>query len=560
MLLGKGMANITVKLVTVVAYAALLSACATDNALLQSPQSNTTLGIDQINDELDSFLEGQAPPPIELDQDLADALMPPLDLGAGQAEAEPRFDIAVVDHPAKDFFQSLVAESGKNVVVHPDVSGTISLNIKDVTVSEVLHVCKELYGYEFDASGRFIMVYPSGLRTRIFQIDYLDITRTGGSETQVSSGQITQSDDSYGDEGGESSSESSRRLGTQIKTRSESRFWRNLERTLSLIIGDDDGHSVVITPSAGVIVVRADNQELWAIEEYLKSAELTLRRQVLIEAKILEVDLGEGYQQGIDWSFTEEGSFDMSGIAQDSLTVGQAARTVTAGNAGGVFSTALKLGSFNATIDLLGTQGNVQVLSSPRIATVNNQKAVIKVGTDEYFVTDIEFESDSDADTNSTDIDFTPFFSGIALDVTPQISDDGKIILHIHPAISEVEDQQKIITIGGDQIDLPLALSTIRESDSIITADDGQIVVIGGLIQTRSVDENSSVPFFGDIPLVGELFKQKSKKLTRTELVILLRPKLTDNEVFLEDIRQSRERFGGFRESLRSAPETSFYD
>lgn len=554
------MARIIVRLVTGFVFSALLAACATDNALLQSPQSNTTIGVDQINQDLDAVLAEQTPPPIALDQSVADALVPPLDLGTGQLESEPRFDIAVVDHPAKDFFQSLVSESGKNVVVHPDVSGNISLNLKDVTVSEVLQISKDLYGYEFDQSGRFIMIFPSGIRTKIFQIDYLDIARSGGSETQVSSGQITQSEESYGSDTGDSGSSSSRRLGTQIQTRSENRFWQNLESTLNLIIGGDEGSSVVITPSAGVIVVRANSQEILAIEEYLQSAELTLKRQVLLEAKILEVDLGESYQQGIDWSFTEEGSFDISGIAQDSLTVGQAARAVTAGNAGGVFSGALKLGSFNATIDLLGTQGNVQVLSSPRIATVNNQKAVIKVGTDEYFVTDIQFESDSDADTNSTDIDLTPFFSGIALDVTPQISEDGKIILHIHPAISEVEDQQKIISIGADQIDLPLALSTIRESDSVITAENGQIVVIGGLIQTRSVDENSSVPFFGDIPLLGELFKQKSKRLTRTELVILLRPTLTDNEVFLEDIRQSRARFGGFSDSLKAAPETSFYD
>jgi MSHA biogenesis protein MshL len=554
------MINTVFKTALVCTLASLLASCATDNALLQSPAANTTVGVDQITTDLDRMIASQTPPPLELDANIANALVPPLALGATQQATEARFDIAVKDHPAKDFFQSLVSESGRNVVVHPDVAGNISLNLRDVTVTEVLHIVKELYGYEYDEQERFILIFPSGLRTRIFNINYLDVARSGGSETQVSSGQITQNNDAFGDDEISSSTTSASRSGTQIKTSSENRFWQNLEDTLKLIIDEQEGRSVVITPSAGMIVVRADSKQLWAIEEYLESAELILQRQVLLEAKILEVDLAEGYQQGIDWSFSETGSFDINGLPQDSLTVGQAARAVTAGNAGGVFTSVVELGSFNATIDLLGTQGNVQVLSSPRIATVNNQKAVIKVGTDEYFVTDIEFENDTDADTTSTDIDFTPFFSGIALDVTPQISEEGKIILHVHPAISEVKDQQKQISIGDDEIDLPLALSTIRESDSIITAENGQIVVIGGLIQTRVVDENSSVPFFGDIPLIGELFKQKSESTTKTELVILLRPTLTDGQVFLDDIRASRERFGGLRDTMGSATETSFYD
>ena len=553
------MTNTAIKTVITGFIGIVLSACATDNALLQSPNSNTTAGVDQINNDLDNMLEPQSPPPLELDPSVSDSLVPPIDLASSSVSSEPRFDISVVNHPAKDFFNSLVIESGRNVVVHPDVTGSVTLSLKDVTVEDVLYVTKELYGYEFDETDRFIMVFPSGLRTRIFQTDYLDISRSGGSDTHVSSGQITQSSAASGDASAATGEASSSRPGTQIKTRSENTFWQNLESTMNLIIGDQDGRSVVVTPSAGIVVVRADSQELWAIEQYLENAELTLTRQVLLEAKILEVELNSGYQQGIDWSFSETGEFQ-AGIPNNTLNFDQSARTVDAGTAGGVFSTALKLGSFNTTIDLLSTQGNVQVLSSPRIATVNNQKAVIKVGQDEYFVTDIDFESDSDADTSSTDIDLTPFFSGIALDVTPQISEEGKIILHVHPAISDVVDQQKRIDIANGQIDLPLALSTIRESDSIITAENGQIVVIGGLIQTLSEDVNSSVPFFGDLPLIGELFKQKSKKFRKTELVILLRPTLTDSDVFLEDIRQSRDRFRGLQETLRSATETSFYD
>jgi MSHA biogenesis protein MshL len=547
-------------LVTAVVF---ITACANQNALLQSPTANSTASIDQITAELDAALVRPAPP--ELSNDVLSALTPELAGSKLTANIEPRFDIAVNNVNAADFFAGLVADTRQNIVVHPDVQGRISLNLKDVTVAEVLEVTQSIYGFEFQKNGRLIKVFPSGKRTRIFNVNYLDIARKGGSETRVSSGQITMNgggdsgSSSNGDESGGGSTGQST-MGTQINTQSEHRFWQDLKQTLNLIVGGTDGGSVVITPSAGVIVVRADTDALYSVERYLRSAELIMQRQVILEAKILEVVLNDSYQQGIDWSFSEAGEFSAGGVARRSIDLGQTAREIATTATNGVFASTVRLGNFNTTIDLLGTQGNVQVLSSPRISTVNNQKAVIKVGSDEYFVTDIDFESNSDSNSTSTDIDLTAFFSGIALDVTPQISEDGKIILHVHPTISEVEDQQKTITISGENVDLPLALSTIRESDSVITAENGQIVVIGGLIQTKNEDENGSVPFFSDIPLIGELFKQKYERSRKTELVILLRPTITDQESMSNDIRGTRERFGRLRDQLGSAPETDFYE
>lgn len=540
----------------------LMSACANQNALMQSPTANTTAGIDEINTTLDDAL-APAPLPADVSPEVLGALTPDLMPGRSLPATEPRFDISVDQVSAHEFFAGLVADTRYNMVVHPDVAGAISLNLKDVTVSEVMEVTQAIYGFEFVEKGRLIKVYPSGLRTKIFHIDYLDVVRRGGSETRVSSGQITQNSSSSGDgdsDSDSSSSSSSSTFGTQIQTQSENSFWQHLEQTLNLIVGNEEGSSVVLTPSAGVVVVRAGTASLNAIEGYLRKAELIMQRQVILEAKILEVHLNDGYQQGIDWTFSEAGEFSADGTARRSIDLAQGARTVASATAGGVFASTVRLGNFSTTIDLLGTQGNVQVLSSPRIATVNNQKAVIKVGSDEYFVTDIDFESNNDSNSTSTDIDLTPFFSGIALDVTPQISEDGKIILHVHPTISEVEDQEKTINVGGDTVNLPLALSTIRESDSVITAENGQIVVIGGLIQTKSQDENSSVPFFSEIPLVGELFKQKKEVSRKTELVILLRPTITDEEAIRRDIQATRDRFGVMRDQLYQAPQTDFYE
>ena len=201
--------------------------------------------------------------------------------------------------------------------------------------------------------------------------------------------------------------------------------------------------------------------------------------------------------------------------------------------------------TFASLITLLSTQGNVHVLSSPRVSTVNNQKAVIKVGTDEFFVTEVSSDSTSTASgtTTTPELTLTPFFSGIALDVTPQISKDGEVILHIHPSISEVDDQTKVITLGGETFELPLALSTVRETDSVVKALNGQVVVIGGLMMNITSDEVGGVPGISDVPIVGEAFKQKRKSSRRSELAILLRPVVVDkNKVWSNYTKQSSER------------------
>ena len=184
---------------------------------------------------------------------------------------------------------------------------------------------------------------------------------------------------------------------------------------------------------------------------------------------------------------------------------------------------------FSAFLELLKTQGNVQVLSSPRIATMNNQKAVIKVGTDEFFVTDVSTTTVTGTSTTSTsNIKLTPFFSGIALDVTPQISRDEDVMLHVHPTVSEVVDQRKDITVGGVSQALPLARSTVRESDSIVEVKSGQLIVIGGLMQNKTADRDAETPALGDLALVGGLFRQRQAQTTKSALVILLRPLVID--------------------------------
>ena len=219
---------------------------------------------------------------------------------------------------------------------------------------------------------------------------------------------------------------------------------------------------------------------------------------------------------------------------------------------GGVFSGILNLGDFTGLIQLLQTQGEVRVLSSPRISTLNNQKAVIKVGTDEFFVTDVSSNSSTSTVAGVTqptqDVTLTPFFSGISLDVTPQIDQNDVVTLHVRPTVSRVQDQNKTIVLGEDNVfNLPLALSTSRQSDSIVRARSGQVVVIGGLLQNNNENTDSEVPWASTLPIVGNLFKQQRKAMQKSELVILMRPQVVSDEVWLDEIRRSAESFKELR-------------
>jgi len=516
--------------------ALMLSACANPARITAPEQVARELIPDQVTPH-----RGE---PGDVPQDVRSALLPqPELLSADSFEPEEsRFNISTQQTPAREFFMGLVEGTRFNMIVHPDVGGTISLSLKKTTVPEVMQIVHNVYGYPYRFTAGTFQVMPPGLQTRIFHINYLNLKRHGLSQTRVSSGQVS--------DAGENGNSKETVNGSQIDTESETDFWSEVKAALQTIIGDSDGRKVVVQPLASIAVIHASPEELMQVEEFLNAVHSNLQRQVIIDAKILEVELRDGFQSGINWAamgdlgsgqsvlvgqtgggtLINSGSSSISGNSANldpnlgSNIIGTAASAF-----GGMFSTALRLKDFTAFIELLQTQGDVQVLSSPRIATLNNQKAVIKVGTDEFFVTDVSSESDSDTDDTTNDITLTPFFSGIALDVTAQIDPHDKVTLHIHPTISEVRDQTKIISMGNHVQTLPLAFSSVRETDSIVSADSGQVVVIGGLMKNRVIKEKASIPLLGDIPLLGSLFTHTKTVTVKSELVILLRPHVVNN-------------------------------
>jgi MSHA biogenesis protein MshL len=490
-----------------------------------------------------------------------------------QEPPQARFDLNVENGPVREVLMSLVKGTRQNMIVHPSVQGSVSLSLKGVTVDDVLQALRSVYGYEFRRTAIGYEVSTSNMQTRLFRVDYLNVKRSGESQVRVSSGQLTEKKSNGNNNGAEQDNGKQKPgqslSGSEVNTRSVSDFWLDLRTALEAMVGDENGRKVVVNSHTGIVVVRAMPTELRNVEDYLNTIQGTIQRQVILEAKIVEVELSEGFQAGINWAaFASSGSntanigqvgggsvFGGDGVSDIAGTEFNLANLsgvegLASSAFGGVFTMAIATHDFTAFIEALEKQGDVHVLSSPRVSTVNNQKAVIKVGTDEFFVTGIETNT-TQANNNfntSINVELTPFFSGVALDVIPQIDASGEVTLHIHPAVSDVKEKTKEVQVSsGDEgtLKVPLALSTIRESDSIIRAKSGQVVVIGGLMQTVLQDSEAGVPYLSKVPILGGLFRHQQQVSIKSELVILLRPIIVDDYgVWDEYMDLTRDRFG----------------
>ena len=516
----------------------------------------------------------QQPPGVAETRDL---LLPPSEPTI-EEPPEERFHITVENAPAREFLMSLVADTDLNMVVHPDVNLQVSLELRNVTVDEVMEIVREIYGLEYRRNASGYIVRPPRIENRVYEISYLDINRRGSSRTRVSSGQATDNPDAVRDEGrggrsrqqtgaGEPEFETTwdeegryitrtgtrgeeRPSGTIIHTETEANFWAGLQVAIEGVLDTRDNRGVMINPLSGVISVRAMPHEHRAVGELLHAIQNSVQRQVILEAKIVEVELRDGFQSGINWTALSRTSGRLFGFGQvagqdvfndgvssirGSTVPVQPGNRISGFDAsafGGSAVLTADTGDFNAFIELLETQGSTRVLSSPRVSTINNQKAVIKVGTDEFFVTGVTGRTAAGAvgATAASTVQLTPFFSGIALDVTPQISRAGDIILHVNPTVSEVQDQTKSFTVAGQEEELPLAFSSVRQSDSIVRARNGQVVVIGGLMRESAEQRRFGTPGLGRIPLIGNLFGSREEVTTKTELVILLRPMVVGDD------------------------------
>ncbi|WP_185964530.1 pilus (MSHA type) biogenesis protein MshL [Aliikangiella marina] len=531
----------TAKVISTAISACLLMSCQTFQV---EEQKKTTLAGSAIAE----IQQDQKQQPIS-NQEMLNTLLPP----ATEAEieiVEDRFDVSVKGIDARSFLLGLVSDTPYNMVVSPEVNVQVSLQLKNVTVSEVLSAVERIYPLMVEKKGNLIFVSSAETMTAVYPVDYLNLSRSGKSRTSIAGQTIAASGDQQGGNrpannnrggGGGSGNNVTLLNSSEITTESKTNFWKELQESLNLIVKDEEKANIVVSPHAGIVVVRALPRTQRIIRDYLGQTQQNLDRQVVLEAKIIEVTLSDGFQSGVDWTKINTSSSSTYTFGQS----GQVLQTPAGDQPlNGIFSLLYQGTSFDAAIDLLESQGDVQVLSSPRVSTVNNQKAVIKVGSDQFFVTDVSTTTVTGTSTATTpNVTLTPFFSGISLDVTPQINRQGEIVLHIHPVVSEVEDQNKVLSLGQDQFTLPLALTNIRESDSIVRTKDQQVIVIGGLMQNRIQEEQTSTPLLGDIPVLGGLFKQTRDTVVKSELVILLKANLVDKQYTDQQLEEIKQRY-----------------
>ncbi|WP_254926730.1 pilus (MSHA type) biogenesis protein MshL [Janthinobacterium sp. PC23-8] len=513
---------------------------------------------------------------------VANALLPPVSSLAGQlpkarAVLDERFNVAFNNVPARQFYNSIVTGTRYNILVHPDVQGTVSARLKDVTLFEALDAVREMYGYDYKVDGTRISIRPLTMQTRMFQVNYLTGNRKGSSNLRVSSTSVNSAGSSSGGQsaGGGNGQQQQQQPGqpgvggqgalqdsANVSTSSDSDFWKELKESLVAIVGGDaDGRKVVLSPQSGVVVVRAMPEELRNVDAYLKATQLSVDRQVILEAKIIEVELNDNFQTGVNWAsfasiksghtnristgFLAPGSslapLPFAGGQPPAITNGASGISASTGfglssaatAAGSMFGLALQTSNFAAMISFLESQGSVHVLSSPRIATMNNQKAVLKIGTDEFFVTGVSTTVTStgtaSGNTSSPNVTLQPFFSGVVLDVTPQIDENGNIILHVHPSVSQVTTVTKNVDLGSaGSLKLPLAASSTSEMDSMVRSQDGRIVAIGGLMRQSTTNDRSQVPGAGNVPLLGALFRNTGQVVQKRELVVLIKPTIVE--------------------------------
>jgi MSHA biogenesis protein MshL len=505
------------------------------------------------------------------------ALLPPAPalaatLPKARAVLDERFNVALNNVPAQQFFASIATGTRYNMLVSPEVTGTLSANLKDVTIFEALDAVRELYGYDYKVEGNRIYIRPLTMQTRMFKVNYLTGSRRGISNVRVSSTSIntagTQNQNANAAQQNTPQGQNQTQTGlpnggqsvqddaSNVRMTSEADFWGQLRGALEAIVGSgDDGRNVIITPQSGVVLVRAFPAQLRAVDEYLKATRLAVERQVILEAKILEVQLNSGFQSGVNWAAFRQSGNSAGGLGilspgttlrQRNPVTGAASQSTgtgftslpgaTLGNAadalGTMFGLAIQTSNFSAMLSFLESQGTVHVLSSPRIATLNNQKAVLKIGTDEFYVTGISTTTNSNVSGNTVtpNVIVQPFFSGVLLDVTPQIDDDGNIMLHVHPSVSSVSTVNKTVNLGeAGSLNLPLAASSTSEMDSMVRGRNGEIVAIGGLMRQATSNDQSQLPGVGSVPGLGALFRNRDSVSQKRELVVLIKPTIVED-------------------------------
>lgn len=482
------------------------------------------------------------------DQSGKELLMPTLEeakpLEAGQIPREKLYSLTVRDADLKEILFAFSKDNGVNIIVDPNIAdpksgGKVTVDLKKVTLNVALEAILKPFDLEYHQEGNLIRVTRPRMETRSFSLNYLTTIRHGAASVSGIGGSAAGTTTSTV-AGGVSTTSGGGALVSQVKTEDKADLWAEIKDEMKNLLSPEG--KILINKLSSTLVVTDYPKVLREVEKFLNKVEESVQRQVYIEAKIIEVQLNNTFQLGIDWRLIPNimgGGF--GGFFRQSLS----------GTADFLANNQVQIGvanaDFNSLIDALSVQGRVDVLSNPRVSSLNNQKAIIKAAVEDVYF-DVTVAAGTPPITTATPKYIT---IGVILDVTPQIDSDGTIIMDIHPSVTE---RIRTATFGETGQQAPVI--SVRETQTIVRVREGQTILIAGLMQSKENETLTGVPCLMNVPVAGEAFRHTRKEKIKSEIIVFITPTIYSHKKILDFTKQGTQTV----EDLRSVPKPSRHD
>jgi general secretion pathway protein D len=479
-----------------------------------------------------------------LEQPVTDAGIPapvtqlPLPPPPVPSAPQETFSVVVTDVPVRDVLFALARDARLNIDIHGDIAGNVTMNAVAQALPQILERISRQASLRYELDDGNLVVMPDRPFWRNYRVDYVNLTRSSEGEvsvaTQVAStgGSVSGEESSSGGGGGTAQGGNISR--TTVKSISDNSFWTTLKENVRQLVtgqvqGGETSDPVVVNPMSGVLAVLATQAQHAQVQTYLDEVAVNAKRQVLIEVTVVEVNLNDQYQAGVDWARVSSGG----GTGSDGASF---LSELTANNleAPPVFTLTYNNfdadgSGFSAAVKLLQQFGDTKVLSSPRIMALNNQTALLKVVDERVYFSleqDITEASDNNPQRTLITSEIRTVPVGFVMSVTPQINENGNVSLNVRPTITRIlgfaEDPVPQL-IGADFQNLVPEIH-VNEIESLLEVADGQTVVIGGLMTDEISKDRDEIPVLGRIPGIGNLFSYRDESVKKSELVLFLRP------------------------------------
>jgi general secretion pathway protein D len=511
-------------------------------------------------------------------------------------EAEMRFSVVVANQPVREVLLAMARETRINFDIHPGVQGAVTLNAIEQTLKQILTRMARQVDMRWEADGATIMVMPDTPYLRSYRVDYVnmsrDVSETVGIQTQVISGAVA----GAGAAGGSNNST------LTITSTARHRFWETLEKNIKDMLRETDKQlpegssetfvqnrgtraaagagttlrtgplgqttvttnttpeqtsreasdvvetrltfreaaSVIVNPESGIVSVRATSRQHERVQEFLDQVGGSSKRQVLIEATIIEVTLKDNYQSGVDWS-----ALGLNGLGYSFTQSFLGANLSTSPFFQVQYNNpnAAAGGSISSTVKLLETFGKTRVLSSPKLMVINNQTAMLKVVDNEVYFS-IKADTVTNQSTSTTTFTTTQNVVpvGFLMNVTPQISDGDMVTLNVRPTVTKilrfVNDPNP--ALAAARVTSPIPVTQTREMESVLKVASGQTAVLGGLMLDSFEGKRDGLPLASRIPIFGDLVSYRNDTSTKSELVIFIRPVVVRHASIEGDLAEYR--------------------